>query len=146
MGSFKTRLEEKERVLEQLKAMNDAENLDSIQGVKDEINALLYREELFWGQRSRAIWLPAGDKNTKYFHQRASQRRRKNNIAGFMDEEGHWCTTNEEKERLAKEYFQRLYTTTNPNEMGAVLDKVDRVVTSDMNQTLLQSYSPDEIK
>ena len=62
MGSFKTRLEEKERVLEQLKAMNDAENLDSIQGVKDEINALLYREELFWGQRSHAIWLPAGDK------------------------------------------------------------------------------------
>ena len=62
MGSVKTRLEEKERVLEQLKAMNDAENLDSIQGVKDEINALLYREELFWGQRSRAIWLPAGDK------------------------------------------------------------------------------------
>lgn len=105
MGSFKTRLEEKERVLEQLKAMNDAENLDSIQGVKDEINALLYREELFWGQRSRAIWLPTGDKNTKYFHQRASQRRRKNNIAGFMDEEGRWCTTDEEKERVAEEYF-----------------------------------------
>lgn len=48
MGNFKTRLEEKERVLEHLKAMNDAENLDSIQGVKDEIKALLYKEELFW--------------------------------------------------------------------------------------------------
>ena len=54
-----------------------------------------------------------------------------------MDEEGRWCTTNEEKERVAEEYFQRLYTIANLNEMGAVLDKVDWVVTSDMNQTLL---------
>ena len=54
-----------------------------------------------------------------------------------MDEGGRWCATDEEKERVAEEYCQQLYTTTNPNEMRAVLDKVDRVVTPDMNQTLL---------
>ena len=53
---------------------------------------------------------------------------------------------NEEKEWVAEEYFQRLYTITNLNGMEAVLDKVDRVVTPAMNQTLLQLYSPDEIK
>ena len=42
MGNFKTRIEEKERALEHLKAMNDAKNLKSIQRIKDEINALLY--------------------------------------------------------------------------------------------------------
>ena len=42
MGSFKRRLKEKERVLEQLKARNDASNLDMIQVVKGEINDLLF--------------------------------------------------------------------------------------------------------
>lgn len=92
------------------------------------------------------MWLPTGDNNTKYFRQRASQHQIKNNIAGFINGEGRWCTTDEEKKRVAKEYFQRLYTTANPNEMGAILDKVDWVVTLDMNQTLLQSYSAYEIK
>ena len=88
MGSFKTRLEEKERVLEELKARNNAGNLDMIQAVKGEINSLLYQEELSWRQRSRAVWLPTSDKNTKFFYQRTSQRRRKNHIVGFMDERG----------------------------------------------------------
>ena len=47
---------------------------------------------------------------------------------------------------MVEEYFQQLYTTTNPNEIGAVLDKVDRVFTPDLNQNLLQPYTPDEIK
>ena len=50
MGSFNTQLEEKEKLLEQLTTMNDAANLDMIQVVKDEINALLYQEELSWRQ------------------------------------------------------------------------------------------------
>ena len=52
------------------------------------INTLLYQEEIAWRQRFQSIWLPAGDKNTKFFHQRASQHHRKNNIDGFMDEGG----------------------------------------------------------
>ena len=59
---------------------------------------------------------------------------------------GGGVTSTEEKERVVEEYFQRLYTTTNSNGMKAVLDKVDWVVTPAMNQTLLQLYSPDEIK
>ena len=68
LGNSKTKLEEKKLELEHLTAMNNANNLDVIQKVKDEINDLLLQEELFWRQRSRSIWLPVGDKNTKYFH------------------------------------------------------------------------------
>ena len=69
LGNLKIKIEEKKLELENLTLMNNADNLEVIQKVKDEINALLLQEELFWRQRSRSIWLPTGNKNTKYFHQ-----------------------------------------------------------------------------
>ena len=51
-----------------------------------------------------------------------------------------------EKEGVAERYFQRLFTTTNPTQMDLVLDKVDRVVTPDMNHSLLQPYRPEEVQ
>ena len=55
IGSFTSWLVEKERMLEQLMAMNSVDNLEQIQIVKGEINAIPYKEELFWRQRLRAI-------------------------------------------------------------------------------------------
>ena len=51
LGNSKTKLEEKKLELEHLTAMNTTDNLDVIQKVKDEINALLLQEKLFWRQR-----------------------------------------------------------------------------------------------
>ena len=60
---------------------------------------------------------------------------------------GRWCTSDEHKERVAKTYLQRLFTTTtNPNQMDHVLNKVKRVVAPDMNHALFQPYSLDEVK
>ena len=42
-------------------------NLQQINAVKREVNELLHHEEVFWKQRSKALWLPAGDKNTRFF-------------------------------------------------------------------------------
>jgi len=63
-----------------------------------------------------------------------------------MDEGGRWWTSDVEKEGVAERYFQRLFTTTNPTQMDIVLDKVDRVVTPDINLTLLQPYLPEEVQ
>ena len=66
-------LDEKHRELEELMWLNNVENVETIKRVKEEINTQLYNDELHWRQRSRSIWLKARDKNTKFFHQRASQ-------------------------------------------------------------------------
>ena len=63
------------------KAENEAMNLGEnsrVQELKVEINVLLDREARMWAQRSRLLWASQGDKNTKYFHSRATKRYRKN--------------------------------------------------------------------
>ncbi|XP_074313417.1 uncharacterized protein LOC141648588 [Silene latifolia] len=54
-----------------------------------EVAKLLKQEEIYWKQRSRALWLKEGDRNTKYFHKKAGQRKEKNHIAKLVDDNGH---------------------------------------------------------
>ena len=86
------------------------------------------------------------DKNTKYFHQRASQRQSKDHIHGFLDETVRWCTYEPNIDRVAESYFQNLFTLSNPTNLEVVLNSVDTVVTLDMNHMLFQPYTPDEEK
>jgi hypothetical protein len=43
------------------------------------IEILLEQEEVHWQQRSRANWLMQGDRNTSFFQNFASARRKKKN-------------------------------------------------------------------
>ena len=83
-GDTKVALQQRQRLLEELTSRNDPALMVRTRETKTEINNLLHQEELAWRQRSRAIWLPTGDKNTKFFHQRATQRKHKNQIRGVV--------------------------------------------------------------
>ena len=67
-SNSKSELQVKQAALEELSAMNDPNKVPEIRELKNNINTLLHQDELFWRQRLRSIWLPAGEKNTKYFH------------------------------------------------------------------------------
>ncbi|MCH79708.1 ribonuclease H protein, partial [Trifolium medium] len=67
-------------------------NNGSVAQIKEkelELDDILECEEMWWGQRSRALWLQHGDKNTKYFHMKANIRRTKNAIEEIKDSQGH---------------------------------------------------------
>lgn len=148
MEILKRRFNKSNGCLEELTCRNDSALLGRIRETKAKINNMLHHEELAWRQRSRAIWLPAGDKNTKFFHQRATQRKRKNQILGVFNTTGEWCTDDEQIADTAVGYFQNLFTSgqTNDEAIGQVLEAVDQRVTVDMNTALLEPFTGDEVR
>ena len=48
--------------------------------------------------------------------------------------------------RLQKKYFHDLFTSENPTDMESVLDVVEKRFTMEMNNSLLQSYTAEEVR
>ncbi|XP_039057622.1 uncharacterized protein LOC120200992 [Hibiscus syriacus] len=67
--------------------LSTAEMLE-IAKLKSEINHPMSIEEVYWHQRSQSNWLQNSDRNTPYFHARASRRRRKNFVRRIYNDDG----------------------------------------------------------
>ena len=119
---------------------------DNINDLRRELNTLLEKEERMWRQRSRVSWLTQGDRNTKYFHGKASQRRRRNYISRLSDERGRWHDSNEEIADLMIEYYNTLFSTSNPTSLNEAVANVPKVVTVDMNNNLIRDFRDEEVE
>jgi hypothetical protein len=75
-------------------------------------------EEERWWQKSRAIWITSGDKNTKFFHRFTSFRRNKKHIWEIEDEAGKLHSDKEAIKDEAINYFKSFYQDTRTNNIG----------------------------
>ncbi len=69
---------------EETRSLNYLERLLRPQ-LKARYEELAVQEEIKWRQRSRALWLRAGDANTRFFHRKATCRRSSNRISVISD-------------------------------------------------------------
>ena len=120
-------------------------NYGSVIHLRRELNILLDKESRMWRQRARTQWVAKGDKNTRYFHGVATQRKRRNFIKGKKDSEGAWQTNEDVVSGIFVEFYTRLFTQSQPHDLDRVLEGVKRVVTLDMNAELLKPYTVEEI-
>ncbi|CAM8909274.1 unnamed protein product [Rhodiola kirilowii] len=101
------------------------EVIEEEMNITKEIDDWLFKEELYWKQRSRADWLKEGDRNTRFFHLRASQRRKTNEIREIQDSEGNIITDKEDIGREVVHYFR---TKIFKSERGGVANNIQQEV------------------
>ncbi|XP_075654929.1 uncharacterized protein LOC142625112 [Castanea sativa] len=89
--------------------------MEEIHAIKMELNQLMVVEEDMWHQRSRNCWLRSGDRNTSFFHSKASNIHQRNTILRIRDAEETWQEDEEEIGRTFMEYFEQLFTSSQPN-------------------------------
>lgn len=104
-------------------------------------------EEIYWRQRSRIEWLTEGDKNTKFFHSKASSKKKKNIIWGVMNMQNKWVVDEEEVEKQFCEYFAELFTSTKYTtyHISAALFNLGPTVTVEMNRQLDNPFTAEEV-
>ena len=121
-------------------------NHENLQALRKQLNSLFEKEEKMWRQRSRSLWLANGDRNTKYFHSKATQRRRRNHIHGLRDNLDILHDTSEGMASLLINYYSSLFTTSQPEQIDEVVAQVSSVVTEDMNKALTRVFTASEVE
>lgn len=126
-GHINKQLKEKQDKLQHLESLDTLhDHAKDIHLLRKEINSLL-------------------DKNTKFFHSTASQRRRKNAIQGLMDDEGAWKDNVEDIERITLDYYTSISTSDQPTQFDAVEQALEPKVTANMNALLTKEFQPKEV-
>ena len=82
---------------------------------RSDLNIWLEKEDDIWRQRSRINWLQSGDRNTSFFHAKASARQKKNFIEGILDENEVWQEDEEKVADVMVKYYEELFTTCQPS-------------------------------
>ena len=146
VGNIPKKIQEKKRALNSLSMIDRGIRGAEVNQLRREINELLDCEETIWRQRSKTHWYREGDRNTKFFHARASERRKKKNtILGLWNDGGVWCESKDNIVATAISYFKKIYSTSSPCGISEVTCAVPRCVTEDMNAELTKVFTRDEV-
>jgi len=90
-----------------------SEDVDRRRREREELGRVLQLEEISWRQKSRALWLKEGDRNTRFFHRTTNSRRRFNFMASVVVD-GIRCESIENLKNSVQGFFRELFTENEP--------------------------------
>ena len=99
-----------------------------------------------WRQRSRNCWLKAGDKNTTFFHTKASNRLQRNTIARVLDSNNVWIEDEEQIGHEFIQYFTDLFSSSESQVEGELIEAIQPKVTDRMNASLIRDFQATEVE
>ena len=103
-------IEEKYKTLATVQGAENSLAVGKASELQKELQILMEQEDLKWRQRAKTDWLKFRDRNLKYFHACANQRRKVNNIDHIRDERGALWENQEGVRGAFKNYFASLFT------------------------------------
>ncbi|KAL5578204.1 hypothetical protein UlMin_019903 [Ulmus minor] len=111
-------------------------------------DVLRYKEERYWKQRSKDMWLKSGDRNSKFFHQKASARKSKTSITSLLDNNEKWCNEEEGMAHIIESHFETLFSSTSPSsvDLDRVLVSIEKKLTPQLNDQLEQAFEAEDVK
>ncbi|KAF7801766.1 ribonuclease H [Senna tora] len=74
-----------------------------------ELETILSQEEALWFQKARCQWIRDGDRNTRYYHTKAINRRKRNKIIMLKNERGDWTEDLDEIKAIILDFYKRLF-------------------------------------
>jgi hypothetical protein len=134
------------RRLLSLQEREDTAVIPEIKKIKTQLHVLLDNEELWWRQRAKEDWLKMGDRNTRFFHACASDKRRRNRVETIIDERGQRRESQAEIENAFVVYFSELFTRGPLGDIASCIQPIESRVSADMNANLLLDFSMEEIE
>ncbi|KAL0457146.1 UNVERIFIED_CONTAM: hypothetical protein Slati_1053800 [Sesamum latifolium] len=82
--------------------------------IRKELKDMAAFEETSWRQRSKALWLKEGDRNTGFFHRKASHMFQTNRISKLRNSTAAWLTETDDIQQSVVEYFRSVYACNRP--------------------------------
>ena len=86
------------------------------------------------------------EKNTRFFHLRASQRKKRNKIFKLRKADGSLTEDVNEMKNLITTFYKDLYTLEGTQDMERVLQTVPVKVSNQMNEQLMKDFIEGEVK
>jgi hypothetical protein len=110
------------------------------------IAELLRTEEVMAKQRSRVDWLKEGDRNTAFFHARATVCKHQNRVRSLKSAAGVVCLEKEEIEGIVQSFYTDLFKAQEEIDVHGVLQFVPTKVTDEMNLMPCQPFEAAEVE
>lgn len=155
--SFKNSFFEKLRLEEELELLNSRvmpvgmTNLEYVleKRLKEQYLEVLNKEELYWKDKFRELWIVEGHSNTNFFHASIKVKRSLNNISSIKNDGDRWCVSSEDIEQATVENFVGVLgkdASLDFVNFPLVEDSIANLVSMEDNNLLLAPYSIEEVR
>ena len=110
-GKIEKELKEKQQDLQEIQDnIQTTADVRKERQLREEIEMLMFREEIMWAQKARNEWILKGDRNTKYFQTLVKQRRARSKILHLKLENGEFTEDSEVIENTLVTHFKEQFT------------------------------------
>ncbi|GLJ49831.1 hypothetical protein SUGI_1058670 [Cryptomeria japonica] len=116
--------------------------------LKSILSETLMREEIYWKDKGREIWIKRGDKNMKFFHASVKARRAHNQIKVIISNDGLGHKDRGSIGQVAVIYFKKNLNSVGTKETRCrdmILEATPKLVTDEDNQMLMDPFKEEGI-